>query len=178
MKTQDFAKQIVDFNKNAAKMGFDTISAFSGQAAKLTNSLIGMVPNVPEEGKKATAQLFDEQQKSLNNLQGFVEGQLDLDWTSQDTPAKSFAALEQFSKQAFAQVDDIKKESQGLAAKATEQLPKEAKPLVDFWNDAINNGFTQFQDTLNKSIEISKELLATASVVTTDAKAKATSKNR
>lgn len=176
MEAQDFTKQIVDFNKNAAKIGFDTISAFSGQAAKLTDSLISIVPNVPEEGKKAATLLFEEQQKSLNNLQGYVEGQLDLDWTSQDTPAKSIEVLEKFSKQAFAQADDIKKESKGLADKATEQLPKEAKPLVEFWNDAINNGFSLFQDSLTKSFELSKELLANESVVKSDAKAKTASK--
>ncbi len=93
MEAQDLAKQIVGFNKNAAKIGFDTIRSFSGQAAKLTDSLIGIVPNVPEEGKKATDLLFLEQQKSLNNLQDYVDGQLDLDWTSQDAPAKSIEAL-------------------------------------------------------------------------------------
>ena len=124
MEAQDFAKEIVGFNKNAAKIGFDTIRSFSGQAAKLTDSLIGIVPNVPEEGKKATDLLFLEQQKSLNNLQDYVDGQLDLDWTSQDAPAKSIEALEQFSKQVFAQTEEIKKESKDLAGKATEQLPR------------------------------------------------------
>ena len=124
MEAQDLAKQIVGFNKNAAKIGFDTIRSFSGQAAKLTDSLIGIVPNVPEEGKKATDLLFLEQQKSLNNLQDYVDGQLDLDWTSQDAPAKSIEALEQFSKQVFAQTEEIKKESKDLAGKATEQLPR------------------------------------------------------
>ena len=177
MDAKDFAKQIVGFNKNAAKIGFDTINAFSGQAAKLTDSLIGIVPNVPEEGKKATDLLFREQQKSLNNLQDYVDGQLDMDWTSQDAPAKSIEALEQFSKQAYAQVDDIKKQSNQLAGKATEQLPKEAKPLVDFWTDAINSGFSLFQDSLNKSFELSKELLNKESVVKSDGKTKTACKS-
>jgi len=173
MEPKDFAKQIVDFNKNAAKIGFETISAFSGQAAKLTDSLINIVPNVPSEIKNGSALLFKEQQKTLSNLQGYVEGQLNVDWTSQDAPTKSIEVLEQFSKQAFAQAEGIKKESKQLSDKATEQLPKEAQPLVNIWNDAINNGFSLFQDSLNKSLELSKELLANASVAKGEAKAKA-----
>lgn len=160
MEPKDFAKQIVDFNKNAAKIGFETISAFSGQAAKLTESLIAIVPNTPAELKKGTDLLFKEQQKSLNNLQSYVDGQLNVDWTSTDAPAKSIEVLEQFSNNAFAQAEVIKKESKKLADKTTEQLPKEALPLVGIWNDAINNGFSLFQDSLNKSLELSKELLA------------------
>ena len=171
METKDFAKQIVDFNKNAAKIGFDIISSFSGQTAKLTDSLINLVPNVPAEVKKGADLMFKEQQKSLGNLQSYVEGQLNVDWTSQDAPAKSIEVLEQFSKQAFAQAEGIKKESKQLTDKATEQLPKEAKPLITIWNDAINSGFTLFQDSLNKSFELSKELLAKEAV-----KAKAATK--
>ncbi len=177
MESKDFAKQIVEFNKSAAKIGFDTINAFSDQAAKLTDSLIGVVPNVPEEGKKAANMLFEVQQRSLNNLQSYVEEQLDLDWTSQDAPAKSIQALENFSKQAFAQAEDIKKESNELAGKATEQLPKEAKPLVDFWNEAINNGFSLFQDSVSKSFEISKQLLTKEEEVKSAPKAKAARKD-
>lgn len=177
MVTQDFAKQIIDFNKDAAKIGFHTISTFSGQAALMTDSLIGIIPNFPEEGKKAANQLFKEQQKALNTLRDYVEGQLDLDWTGQDAPVKSIDALEQFCKQVFTQTDDIKKESKELVNKVTDQLPKEAKPLVDLWNDAINSGFTLFQDSLNKSFDLSKQLLAEESVVKSDAKTKTTSKN-
>lgn len=170
MEAKEFTKQIVDFNKNAAKIGFDTISAFSGQAAKLTNSLIDIVPNVPEEVKKSTNMVFKEQQKALSNLEGYVQGQLDIDWTSEDAPAKSIDVLQKFSTQAFTQAENIKKESKQLADKATEQLPEEAKPLVNIWNDAINNGFSLFQDSLNKSFELSRELLAKE----TAAKAKTT----
>lgn len=159
MEAHDFAKQIVDFNKNAAKIGFDTISAFSGQAAKLTDSLIGIVPNVPEEGEKAADLLFKEQQKALTKLQVYFEEQLDVDWTGQDAPAKSIEALEGFCKQVFNQSDVIKNESKTLVDKATEQLPEEAKPLVTLWSDAITNGFSLFQDSISKSLELSKQLL-------------------
>lgn len=160
MEPKDFAKQIVDFNKNAAKISFETMSAFSGQTAKLTDSVIAIMPNVPAEVKSGTDQLFKEQQKSLNNLQSYVDAQLDVDWTSEDAPAKSVEVLEQFSKKAFAQAEGIKKESKKMADKTTENLPKEALPLVGIWNDAVNNGFSLFQDSLNKSLELSKELLA------------------
>ena len=174
MEAKEFTKQIVDFNKNAAKISFDTISAFSGQAAKLTNSLIDIVPNVPEEVKKANDMVFKEQQKALNNLEGYVQGQLDIDWTSEDAPLKSIDVLQKFSTQAFAQAENIKKESKQLTDKATEQLPEEAKPLVTIWNDAINSGFSLFQDSLNKSYELSKELLTKEAAAKADAKAKAT----
>jgi len=170
MEAKDFAKQIVDFNKSAAKIGFDTISSFSGQAAKLTDSLIDIVPNAPADVKKATALYFAEQNKALNSLQGYVEGQLNIDWTSQDAPAKSIEVLEQFSKQALTQAENIKKESKKLADKTTEQLPKEVKPLVNIWNDAINNSVSLFQDSLSKSFEISKDLLAKNEAATKAAK--------
>ena len=159
MEPKEYTKQIVDFNKNAAKIGFDTIIAFSGQAAKLTDSLVNAVPNVPEEVKKTSELFFKEQQKSLKNMQSYVDGQLNVDWTSQDAPAKSIEVLEQFSKQAFSQADSIKNESKKLTEKATAQIPEEAKPLVNIWNDAINNSLSLFQDSLNKSLELSKELL-------------------
>ena len=173
MDAKDFNKQIIDFNKNAAKISFDTISAFSGQAAKLTNSLIDVVPNVPEEVKKTTDMVFKEQQKALDNLQIYVQGQLDIDWTSEDAPAKSMDALQKFSTQAFAQAETIKKSSKQLTDEATKQLPEEAKPLVNIWNDALNSGFTLFQDSLNKSFELSKELLA-KEAAKAETKAKAT----
>lgn len=160
MEPKDFAKQIVEFNQNAAKIGFETIIDFSGQAAKMADSLINVVPNVPDEVKIANTQFFVEQKKALSNLQGYVEGQLNIDWTSQDAPLKSLEVLEQYSKQAYAQADSIKKNSKPLADKATEQLPEEVKPLVNIWNDAINSTVSLFQDSLNKSFELSKELLA------------------
>lgn len=159
MEPKDYTKQIVDFNKNAAKIGFDTIIAFSGQAAKLTDSLVNAVPNVPEEVKKTNDMFFKEQQKSLKNLQSYVDGQLSVDWTSQDAPAKSIEVLEQFSKQAFSQADGIKNESKKLTEKATAKMPEEAKPLFNIWNDAINSSLSLFQDSLNKSLELSKELM-------------------
>jgi hypothetical protein len=174
MEAKEFTKQIVDFNKNAAKISFDTISAFSSQAAKLTNSLIDIVPNVPEEVKKTTDMVFKEQQKALTNLEGYVQGQLDIDWTSDEAPSKSIDVLQKFSSQAFAQAETIKKESKQMADKATEQLPEEAKPLVTIWNDAINNGFSLFQDSLNKSFDLSKELLNKQAAAKADTKAKAT----
>jgi len=170
MEAKDFAKQIIDFNKSAAKIGFDTISAFSGQAAKLTDSLVDIVPNAPAEVKKATSLYFTEQNKALANLQGYVEGQMNIDWTSKDAPAKSIEVLEQFNKQAFAQADNIKKESKKLTDKTTDQLPKEFKPLVNIWNDAINNSIGLFQDSMSKSFEISKDLLAKNEAATKAAK--------
>ncbi|MBW2450739.1 MAG: hypothetical protein JRE16_02540 [Deltaproteobacteria bacterium] len=174
METKDYSKQIVDFNKNAAKIGFDTIIAFSGQAAKLTESLVNAVPNVPEEVKKSSSMFFKEQEKSLKNMQSYVDGQLSVDWTSQDAPTKSIEVLEQFSKQAFSQANSIKDESKQLTEKATAQMPEEAKPLVNIWNDAINNSLSLFQDSLTKSLELSKELLNKESAVKGEAKAKAT----
>ena len=173
MEAQDFAKQMVDFNKNAVKVSFDTVSAFSGQAAKLADSLYGIVPDAPKEGKKAVDAFFKEHQKGLNSLQKYVESNLDLDWSTVEASTKSLEALEQYSKEAFNQAGDIKKETKSLIEKATEQLPQEAKPLVNLWNDAINNGFELFQDNVNKSFELSKKIFADVTAEKAGAKAKA-----
>jgi len=177
MEAQDFAKQMVDFNKNAVKVSFETISAFSGQAAKLADSLFSIAPDAPKEGQKAVDAFFKEHQKGLNSLQKYVESNLDQDWTTVEASTKSLDALEQYSKDAFKQAGDIKKETKGLIEKATEQLPKEAKPLVELWNDAINNGFELFQDNVNKSFELSKKIFVDVAAEKAGAKDKAANKN-
>lgn len=176
MVTQDFAKQIVDFNKNAVKVSFDTVNTFSGQAAKLTDSLFGIVPNVPAEGKQAVDNFFKAQQKGINSLESYVNSNLDLDWTTTEASAKSLETLEQFCKDAFTQAGDIKKETKSLIEKATEQLPQEAKPLVELWNDALNNGFDDFQSNVTKSFELSKKILADITVEKTASKEKTAKK--
>ena len=173
MEAQDFAKQMVDFNKNAVKVSFDTVSAFSGQAAKLADSLYGIAPDAPKDGQKAVDAFFKEHQKGLNSLQKYVESNLDLDWTTVEASTKSLETLEQYSKEAFSQAGDIKKETKSLIEKATEQLPQEAKPLVKLWSDAINNGFELFQENVNKSFELSKKIFADVTAEKSGAKAKA-----
>jgi hypothetical protein len=173
METPNFSKEILAFNKNAIKMSFDALSAFSGQAAVATDSLLGATPSVPEDGKKAVNSCLKEGQKGLASLKKHVESSLELDWTSKDAPVKNLDAMEAFCKDAFSQAVEIKKETKALVEKASKQLPKEAKSIVDFWNDSFNNGFELFQSYVNKNFELARKAMTDVSVVTPAAGSKA-----
>jgi hypothetical protein len=174
METPNFSKEILAFNKSAIKMSFDALSAFSGQAASATDSLLGATPSIPEEGKKAVSIYFKEGQKGLASLKSHVESGLELDWTAKDAPVKNLAVMENFYKDAFSQAVDIKKETKALVEKATKNLPKEAKPIVDFWSESVNNGFEFFQSYVTKNFELARKALTDVSVVTPASEPKAT----
>lgn len=165
METPNSNKQILAFNKNAIKMSFEALSAFSSQAATATESLLGSNPSVPEEGKKAVSIYLKEGQKGLANLGKLVESELDLDWTTKDAPLKNLDLLENFYKDAFSQAIEIRKETKDLAEKA-KQLPKEAKSVVDFWNDSFNNGFEFLQSYVDKNFDLARKVMTDVSVVT------------
>ena len=174
METLNFNKEILAFNKNAIKMSFDALSAFSGQAAVATDFLLGATPVVPEEGKKAVSIYFKESQKGLASLKKQVEIGLELDWTAKDAPVKNLDAMETFCKDAFSQAAEIKKETKALVEKATKQLPKEAKTIVDFWNESFNTGFDFFQSYVNKNFELARKVVTDVSVATSATEPKAT----
>jgi hypothetical protein len=44
-----------------------------------------------------------------------------------------------------------------LLKKTTEQFPKEAKPVVDFWNEALNSNFQIFQSFMTKNFDFAKK---------------------
>jgi hypothetical protein len=166
MAYTNFNKEILAFNKRAIKTSFDALSAFSGQAASATESLLGATPAVPEEGKKAVSMYLKEGQKSLASLEKLVDGGLELDWTGKDAPVKNLDLLESFYKDALSQAIEIRKETKVLVEKATMQLPKEAKSLVDFWNDSFNNGFEFFQSYVDKNFDLARKVMTDVSVVT------------
>lgn len=163
MKKQDFAQDILDFNKNAVKMSSDALSTFSDQAAKTADQIMENTPNVPEEGKKVVDLYFKENQKGLTSLRKCVETSQEIDWTSQEAPIKGIEAMESFYNNAFSQASAIQKETEELLKKTSEQLPKEAKPVVDFWNDALNSNFQIFQGFVTKNFEMAKKVLADVS---------------
>jgi hypothetical protein len=173
METPNFSKEILAFNKSAIKMSFDALTAFSGQAAVTSDFLLGATPSVPEEGKKAVSIYFKEGQKGLASLKTHVESGLELDWTAKDAPVKNLAVMENFYKDAFSQAAEIKKETKTLVEKATKQLPKEAKSLVDFWSESVNSGFEFFQSYVNKNFELARKVMTDVSVVTPAAEPKA-----
>ncbi|WP_306532822.1 hypothetical protein [Geobacter sp.] len=173
MEAQNFNKEILAFNKNVIKMSFDALSAFSGQAAVATDTLLGTIPSVPEEGKKAVSIYFKQGQKGLASLKKHAESGLELDWTAKDAPVKNLEAMEAFCKDAFSQAVEIRNETKVLVEKATKQLPKEAKSIVDFWNDSVNSGFETFQSCVNKNFELAKKIMADVSVVVPTAEPKA-----
>ncbi len=163
METPKFNKEILDFNKTAIKTSLDALSAFSDQAAVATDFLLGSIPSIPEEGKKAVTSYFNEGKKGLASLKKHVESSLELDWSDKDTPAKNLEAMESFYKDAINQAVEMKKETTALVEKATEQLPKEVKPLVDFWNDSVNNSFEFFQTYVAKNFEVAKKVVSDVS---------------
>jgi paraquat-inducible protein B len=166
MESQKFNKENLVFNKSAVKMGFDALSALTGQAAVASDILLAATPAIPEEEKKVVSSLFKESQKGLDNLKTHVEKSLELDWTAKDAPVKSLETMENFCKDAFSQAGEIMRETKTLAEKATKQLPKEAKPLVDLWNQSVNNGFEFFKSCVDKNFELARKVMTDVSAST------------
>jgi hypothetical protein len=86
---------------------------------------------------------------------------------------KSLEMMETFCKDAFSQVEEFKKETKAMVEKATKPLPKEAKSLVDTWNDSVNTGFEFFQSCVNKNFELARKVMTDVSVFTPAAEPKA-----
>ena len=164
MQNEKIAQDILDFNKNAVKTSFEALNSFSDQTAKAADQLMGAVPNVPEEGKKAVGTFFKENQKGLTNLKKSVEAGLEIDLTSKDAPVKGIEVMESFYNSAFGQASAIQKEAVELFAKTSEQLPKEVKPVVEFWNQALNSNVQIFQGLVTKNFEFAKKVLADVAV--------------
>jgi ABC-type transporter Mla subunit MlaD len=171
MQNEKIIQDILDFNKNAVKMSFDALNSFSDQTAKAADQLMGAIPNVPEEGKKAVGSFFKENQKTLNNLKKSVDAGLTIDWTAQDASAKGIDAMEAFYKSAFAQASEVQEQASSMFKKTTEQLPKEVVPVVEFWNQALNNNFETFQGIVTKNFEFAKKVAADVAAVAPKAKA-------
>ena len=166
MEVPNFNKENLAFSKSAIKMGFDALSAFTGQAATASDILLGANPAVPEEGKKAVSIFFKEGQKGLASLKTHMERSLELDWTAKNAPVKNLEVLETFCKDAFSQAGEIKKETKPLVEKVIKPLPNEAKTLVDSWNDSVNNSFEFFQGYVNKNFELARKVMTDVSVFT------------
>lgn len=176
MSKQNGAQEIVDYNKNAVKAGFEVLSTVSTQAATAAEQILGATPNVPEEGKKVVDLIFKENQKGLANQKKYVETGMEIDWTSQNAPIKGLEALENLSNSAFSQAGVIQKETKELLKKTTELLPKEAQPVVDFWSEALNSNFLIFQNYVSKNFELVKKVVADIAVAVPVTAAKAATK--
>jgi hypothetical protein len=173
METAKFNAETLAFNKNVINVSFDALNALSDQTVVATDLLLAAVPAVPEEGKKVVGLYFKESQKALVNLKKHLEGNLELDLTAKDAPVKSLEALESFYHDAFSQAAEIKKETKSLVDNATKQLPKEAKSIITFWNDAFTFGFDSFQNYVNANFELVKKVTTEVSAVNPVAKQKA-----
>jgi len=95
-------------------------------------------------------------------VKNFVEASIEIDWTAKDAPVKGLEAMETLYNSAFSQSNAIQKETKDLLKKTTEQLPKEAKPVVDFWNEALNSNFQIFQSFMTKNFDFAKNGLKNA----------------
>lgn len=159
MQKQNGTQEILDHNKNTAKLGFEVLNTVSNQAAKTAEQILGATPNVSEEAKKVVALFFKENQKGLANQKNYVETGLEIDWTSPNAPVKGLEALENLYNNAFSQVGAIQKETRELLKKSTELLPKEAQPVVDFWTETLNSNYQLFQNLVTKNFELAKKVL-------------------
>ena len=166
MESPNFNKENMVFGKSAVNMGFDALSSLTGQAAVASDILLAATPAIPEEERKAVSTIFKESQKILDNLKTHVEKSLELDWTAKDAPVKSLETMESFCKDAFTQAGEIMRETKTLTEKATKQLPKEAKPLVDLWSQSVNNGFEFFKSSVDKNFELARKVMTNVSAFT------------
>ncbi|MEI6213120.1 MAG: hypothetical protein WCP10_03355 [Desulfuromonadales bacterium] len=173
METTNFSKKNLAFNKSALSTGFDALNALSDQAVAATDAILTAVPSVPEEGKKAVNTYVKESQKALINLKKHLETGLEIDLTAKDAPVKSLEALENFSKDAFSQAAVFNKETKTLIETATKQLPKEAKAIINFWNESFSFGFESFQGYVNNNFALAKKVAADVFVVAPVAPSKA-----
>ena len=172
MDNKKINQDILDFNKNAVKMSFEALSSCSDQTAKAADQLLGALPNVPEEAKKAVGIFIKENQKAQSNLRNCVEAGLEIDWNSKEAPAKGLEAVESFYSSACSQAGEIQKETKELLKKTSDQLPKEAQPVVEFWNQALNSNFQIFQGVVTQNFEFAKKVLSDASAETPKTAAK------
>ena len=159
MQNEKITQDILDFNKKAVKMSFDALNSFSDQTAKAADQLLGTVPNVPEEGKKVVDTLFKENKKGLTNLQSSVEAGMEIDLTAKDAPVKGIEVMENLYNDAFSQAIAIQKEATSMFTKTSEQLPKEVKPVVEFWNQALTSNVEIFKGLVSQNFEFAKKVL-------------------
>ncbi|MDD2735278.1 MAG: hypothetical protein PHF56_15175 [Desulfuromonadaceae bacterium] len=173
METTNFCKETAAFNKTALNTSFDALNTLSGQAVVATDLLLAAVPSFPEEGKKVVTTCIKENQKALDNLKKNLVNGLDLDFTAASAPVKSLEALESFYNDAFSQAAVIKNETKALVDAATGKLPKEAKTIVNFWNDSFNFGFDSFQNYVNNNFALAKKVATDIFAVAPAVQAKA-----
>lgn len=173
MQTSNFSKETAAFNKTALTNSFDALKTLSGHAVTATDLILNAVPSFPEEGKKAVCTYFKENEKALGSLKKHLESGLELDLTAANAPVKSLEALESFSTDAFSQAVVFKNETQALVNNATDTLPKEAKSVVNFWNDSFNFGFETFQNYVNANFATAKKVAADVFFVAAPVLAKA-----
>jgi hypothetical protein len=160
MTTANLNKEAVAFNKNVITVGFDALSAISNQVAVATDTFLDAAPAVPGEWKKVVSTYVKESQKGLVSLKKSVEAGLDVDWTAKDASVKAIDAIESFYKDAVSQVAAIKKETAVFAETANKNLPKEAKSIVAFWNDSVNQGFESFQNFIDQNFALARKVTA------------------
>ncbi len=163
MQTINYYGHVLDFYKNAVNTSFDALITFTAQSATSTEKILETVPSFPEEGKKIASIYFGESQRSLAILRKHVESTLELDWTDKDAPLKSLETMEAFGKDVFKESAEIQKEMQPLVDKATEQLPKEAKEIIELSNKVVNSGSENLQESVTKSFKTAKKTLTDVS---------------
>jgi hypothetical protein len=73
MNTTELAKKVTEFNKSAFDSTFSTMVKLQDQTETFVNSLVAEIPNLPEEGKKALADLAGNYKKARDEFKKNVD---------------------------------------------------------------------------------------------------------
>ena len=159
MHTLNYYGYALDLYKNAVNTSFEALITCTAQSAISTEKILASVPSVPEEGKKVASIYFGESQRGLAILRKHMESTLELDWTAKDAPLKNLEALEAFSKDVFKESAEIQKEMKPLVKKATEQLPKETKEIIELSSKVVNSGTENLQKSVTEGFKAAQKTL-------------------
>ena len=73
MKQFNALKQMVQFNKNAFDKGYTAMEELFVQNEKITNSILGHAPWMPEEGKKAVDEWMQLYKRGCDDFKETVD---------------------------------------------------------------------------------------------------------
>ena len=73
MEPTGIAKQVIDLQKTAFDNAFNAMVMLQDQTEKMTSSLLGQVPGLPEEAKKAINEWVKAYKKGRDDFKMFVD---------------------------------------------------------------------------------------------------------
>ncbi|MGW8195604.1 MAG: hypothetical protein ACWGOX_15205 [Desulforhopalus sp.] len=73
MDNKQFAKQMIQFNKTAFDMSFNTLNMVYEQNHKMVESFLAKTPGMPEEGKKLIQDWMSAYRNGCNDFKKLVD---------------------------------------------------------------------------------------------------------